>query len=91
MRKQRQQFGGVFLNKQRGIWYCRRTINGKRDYTPIGKLSEYPTKALARLASHSLIAPPANPATPAKPAESAVEASDDIRDVNHQQSGMDSA
>jgi len=47
MRRRRQQNGGVFLHKQRGIWYYRRSVNGKRKLTPIGKLSEYPTKAKA--------------------------------------------
>lgn len=55
MRRRRLQFGGVFLNKQRGIWYYRRSINGKRQLTPIGKLAKYPTKALAREAAKALV------------------------------------
>jgi len=55
MRRQRLQFGGVFLNKQRGIWYYRRTVNGKRKLTPIGKLAEFPTKALAKEEAKNLI------------------------------------
>ena len=56
MRKRRQQNGGVFLHKQRGIWYYRRSVNGKRKLTPIGKLSEYPTKAKAIRAAQAFIA-----------------------------------
>jgi len=70
-RKRREQNGGVFLNKQRGIWYYRRSVDGKRQCVPIGKLSEYPTKAKAVRASHELIKQPAKSAkpTPAKPAK----------------------
>ena len=56
MRRRRQQNGGVFLHKQRGIWYYRRSVNGKRKLTPIGKLSEYPTKAKAVRASQAFVA-----------------------------------
>ena len=55
MRRPRLQFGGVFLNKQRGIWYYRRSVNGKRELTPIGKLADYPTKALAKVAAQAVI------------------------------------
>jgi hypothetical protein len=51
MRKRRLQYGGVYLNKQRGIWYYRRTISNKRTPIPFGTLAEYPTKARAYLAA----------------------------------------
>jgi hypothetical protein len=65
MRRQRLQFGGVFLNKQRGIWYYRRTVNGKRKLTPIGKLAEFPTKALAKEEAKNLIKANSNQRWPA--------------------------
>jgi len=55
MKRVRQQNGGVYLDKRYGIWYYRRSVNGKRELTPVGKLSEYPTKAKAIRASHAFI------------------------------------
>ena len=64
VRKHRQQFGGVYLDPRSHIWYYRRMVSGKRQLTRIGKLSEYPTKALAKRASQSLIADAPKPASP---------------------------
>jgi hypothetical protein len=53
MRKRRQQYGGVYLDPRTQIWYYRRSVNGRRGLDPIGKLSDYPTKALAEKASNT--------------------------------------
>ena len=55
MRRPRLQYGGVYLDKRYGIWYYRRSKNGKRDLQPIGKLADYPTKAKAKQAAQALI------------------------------------
>jgi len=64
MRKRRQQFGGVYLDPRSNIWYYRRKVNGKRQLTRIGKLSEYPTKALAKRASQTFVTNAPQPASP---------------------------
>ena len=55
MRRPRLQYGGVYLDKRYGIWYYRRSIDGKRQLQPIGKLADYPTKAKAKLAAQDLV------------------------------------
>jgi integrase len=56
MKRIRHQNGGVFLDRRYGLWYYRKTINGKRQLTPIGTIKEFPTKAAAELAAAKLIA-----------------------------------
>jgi integrase len=55
MRRKRLQFGGVYLDRRYGIWYYRRSVNGERKPQRIGKLADYPTKALAKQAAQALI------------------------------------
>jgi integrase len=56
MKRIRHQNGGVFLDKRAGIWYYRKTVDGKRKLTPLGTLAELPTKAAAERAAAALVA-----------------------------------
>jgi len=63
-RRTRLQYGGVYLDKRYGIWYYRRSKNGKRELQPIGKLADYPTKAKARQAAQGHIDSDSKPKGP---------------------------
>ena len=54
-RKSRDQNGGVYLDQRSNIWYFRKMVDGKRELTRIGKLSQYPSKAKAERAAHALV------------------------------------
>jgi integrase len=56
MKRTRRQNGGVFLDRRVNTWYFRKTVDGKRQLTRIGTLSEYPTKSAAVRASMALVA-----------------------------------
>src|SRR5215469_16314273 len=64
MRKRRLQYGGVYLDKRYGIWYYRRSVNGKRKLQPIGTLAEYPTKAAAKEAAKAYVDTNSKPRSP---------------------------
>jgi integrase len=55
VKRARQQNGGVYLDKRVHIWYYRRTVEGKRKLTPIGTLTDLPTKAKAVRASLAFV------------------------------------
>ena len=58
MKRARYQNGSVFLDRRRNIWYFRWWDGATRRTTPLGPLSEIPTKAKAcrKAESHRLAA-----------------------------------